>query len=250
MKKYLIAVFCGMLAFLATDLSAMAEKQSLNPADRCIDVLQIKDRNDAIMVGLWAFGYVSKSTGQYKKVTPQNNKKVLQYLAKLCKRDPEKSFGKVVEQFASLLTNAKSSSKDARNVIRKFMAPNADYVALTRALFPTEKDVRTVFADPVASRLVAFYAKAFKPGIKIRPKPEHTDFLSWQSTTGKLKAGDPMLQKFAGGIKKVAPYYIADVPIARFKFVKSGETLGLVFDSLYFVNGRWVFMPKPWRALK
>jgi len=32
--------------------------------------------------------------------------------------------------------------------------------------------------------------------------------------------------------------------------VKQGETIGLAFDGLVYVNGHWVIMPKPWRALK
>ena len=33
-------------------------------------------------------------------------------------------------------------------------------------------------------------------------------------------------------------------------FVEPGESLGLAFDGLIFVNGRWVLMPKPWRVLE
>ena len=47
----------------------------------------------------------------------------------------------------------------------------------------------------------------------------------------------------------VLDYFVSDVPIGRFKFVEQGETLGLAFDGLIFVNDHWVFMPKPWRAL-
>ena len=34
----------------------------------------------------------------------------------------------------------------------------------------------------------------------------------------------------------------------RFKFVKAGETIGMAFDGLAFVNGHWRIFPKPWRA--
>ena len=36
---------------------------------------------------------------------------------------------------------------------------------------------------------------------------------------------------------------------SRFKFVTKGQTAGLAFDGLIYVNNRWVLMPKPWRAL-
>ena len=31
--------------------------------------------------------------------------------------------------------------------------------------------------------------------------------------------------------------------------INQGETLGLAFDGLIFVNDRWVLMTKPWRSL-
>ena len=68
-------------------------------------------------------------------------------------------------------------------------------------------------------------------------------------TTGELVQGKPLLDKFPGGYKKILQYFRANVPIVRFKFVTKGETLGLAFDGLIHVNGRWVIMPKPWRSL-
>ena len=45
-------------------------------------------------------------------------------------------------------------------------------------------------------------------------------------------------------------FFKRNVPIVRFKFVKQGETTGMAFDGLIYVNDRWVIMPKPWRVLK
>jgi len=59
-----------------------------------------------------------------------------------------------------------------------------------------------------------------------------------------------VLREFPGGYKQVRDRFLVDVPIARFKFVKSGESLGMAYDGLIFVNGRWVFMPKPWQGLE
>jgi hypothetical protein len=255
MKKLTGIVCAGMLAAAMVTLPAHAAKKQLDPGERCSDVLQFENSMDRVMVGLWAFGYVSHATGKMKVVDPKANKRVLAFLQKLCDRNPDKAFSGVVEEFTALLlakraTNGKTSRPDARKIIRRFLAPNADYAALTSALKPTPDDIQTVFAEPLAGSLTVMYRRLFKPGVKIRPKPEHTDFLSWQSTTRKLKNGSPDLRNFAGGMKKVSRFFIKNVPIVRFKFVKAGNTTGLVFDSLYYVNGRWVLMPKPWRALK
>jgi hypothetical protein len=101
----------------------------------------------------------------------------------------------------------------------------------------------------LASSLIDAYDGLFVPGAVIRPKPGQTELLSIFTTTGALKRGDPVLAEFPGGYKDVLDYIVGDVPIARFKFVEPGEDLGLAFDGLVHVNGRWVFMPKPWNGL-
>ncbi|PHQ94097.1 MAG: hypothetical protein COB39_14135 [Marinosulfonomonas sp.] len=69
------------------------------------------------------------------------------------------------------------------------------------------------------------------------------------TTTGQLQNGDAVLREFPGGYKNVLQYFKTDVPVVRFKFVKNGETSGMAFDGLDYVNDPWVIMPKPWRAL-
>ena len=53
-----------------------------------------------------------------------------------------------------------------------------------------------------------------------------------------------------GGYAKVAPHMKAGHTWYRFKFVKSGERVGMAYDGLTFVNHHWVIVPKPWRVLK
>ncbi len=250
MKSLIITAFSGFLAVLAVGQPTLAGEHFLDPSERCIDVLQSDGKIDDKTIALWTLGYISKGTRKWRRSNPKNNAFVLKYLRKFCNDNPDQAFGNVAEFIVKVLAPKKKASVDARKLVQKFMAPGADYVSLSAAIFPREDDVRAVFGEPLASNLVAFYAKIFQPGMSIKPKAEHSDFLVWQTTTGRLKKGDPIIGNFAGGIKKVTPYFIKDVPIARFKFAKSGETLGLSYDSLYHVNGRWVLMPKPWRGLK
>jgi len=136
-----------------------------------------------------------------------------------------------------------------RQLLLQFFEPGADHAALTVALKPTPEDVRAVYAEPLASRLIENYDALYQPGTAIRPKPEQTELLTFFSTTAALQSGDPMLAEFPGGYKKVLSHFVSDVPIVRFKFVKAGERIGIAADGLIYVNERWVFMPKPWRSL-
>lgn len=139
---------------------------------------------------------------------------------------------------------------EGRALLEKFLDPSSDRAAMTLALKPTPEDVRAVYAEPLAGKLIASYEETFVPGTAIGPKPGQTELLSIFTTTGALKRGDPVAGEFPGGYDNVREFIIGDVPIGRFKFVEPGESLGLAFDGLIFVNGRWVLMPKPWRVLE
>jgi hypothetical protein len=139
---------------------------------------------------------------------------------------------------------------EGKALLTKFLDPATDRGALTMQMKPADADIRAVYAEPLASKLIAAYGQLYKPGTAIGPNPGQTELLYVYATTGQIKAGAPIASEFPGGYAQVAQYIAKDVPIVRFKFVKPGETTGMAFDGLVHVNGRWVFMPKPWNGLK
>ena len=55
---------------------------------------------------------------------------------------------------------------------------------------------------------------------------------------------------FPGGYRRAAKILRRGHTVYRWKFVKPGEKLGMAFDGLVYLNGRWLFFPKPWRILQ
>ena len=253
MKTRLLTALLASLLIFTGMASANASRKNLDPNDTCSEVMRFDGPFDDEMVIFWSFGYLSSITGKLKPVEKTRSKKILSAIKKLCDQNPQQKFGLTVDKLGRLLVKAANNNAptgpDASDIVKQFLRPGADFARLTAAIKPTMRDVKYVFAEPLASKLVAMYGQVFKPGARIRPKPEHNDYLVTQSTTGKLRSGID-LDKFAGGHKKILKYYRKDIPVARFKFIKSGEKLGLSFDALYYVNGRWVLMPKPWRGLR
>jgi hypothetical protein len=138
----------------------------------------------------------------------------------------------------------------ATQLLQHFLEPDADYRALTLKLRPRTEDYDAVYRQPLAGLL----EKTHKPmwqdeGSAIMPKPGQTEILLGLTTTDNLIAKDSQLGEFPGGYEDVLSYMKPGNPIARFKFVAPGETLGMSFDGLVYVNGHWVLIPKPWRAL-
>ena len=222
----------------------------LDPLAPCEVALQPDNGLPAWAVGFWAFGFLDAGSGEAHTVTPERLDTMLGILRNECTKDPSMRLYDLARVLVQGQQNQEPPIAQAgRDLLMRFFNPNEDLAALTMSLKPTPEDVRFVYAEPLASNLIQAYEGLFAPGTVIGPKPNHSQLLTTFATTGALKAGDPVLRDFPGGYREVLSYIVNDVPIARFKFVEKGETLGLAFDGLIYVNDHWVLMPKPWRGL-
>lgn len=139
--------------------------------------------------------------------------------------------------------------RSAERLLSAFVKSDADHRALTASLRPTPKDYAAAYKEPFASRLAQTNKRLWDGRALVRPNPGQTEVKVTIATSDELLAGDAVLKAFPGGYKRVTSKIKAGVPIAVFRFVEPGQSAGLRFDGLVFVNNRWVLMPKPWRAL-
>lgn len=229
--------------------SAMAQTAGFDPRQPCGKVLRSADDTTKMLVAAWTFGFVAGVDKDARPVDLPNMSAVLRNLYEACGKDEGRSLMALMGNHSQGSADEPGTKADAVALLKKFLDPNADRIALTKALTPTAADIGAVYAEPLASKLQAMYAQMFTPGVQIGPKPDQNALIVHHGTTASLKRKDPVLRDFPGGYEDVLNYFIGDHPIVRWKFVTQGETLGLAFDGLIHVNGRWVLMPKPWRAL-
>lgn len=174
-----------------------------------------------------------------------------------------KSSGKADGKATNGKASAKSDSKaaagldfpgtmdGAKALLQAFLKPDADHAGMSKALRPTSADYKTLYNDAFAAKLEAQYSPAWDANaLVLKPKDGQTELLLFSATTDDFKAGNEKAGKFPGGYKKVTGELKPGQTLYRFKFVKPGETLGMAFDGLAHVNGRWVIVPKPWRAMR
>lgn len=262
-------------------------RDSFNPQTACGDLLLSGNAGDKTMSVFWASGYLAKTESKSREITVQHLNGMYAALGAVCKQSPKAAFADVVEALATAqvskalpapvvtappagtapaaqTANPPSTAQmapppaqpetpaiSAREVLWQFYQPDADRSALLMSLKPAAEDVRAVYAEPLASNMIATYNQMFQPGVKFGPKPGYQGLYTFETTTQKLKNREAVQNEFPGGYKKVLPYIKSNQVIVRFKFVKEpGQTTGLASDGLIFVNGRWVFMPKPWLSLK
>ena len=247
----MLKIIAAACTFLASAAVLHAAEPVLDPLAPCGEVFAPDAALPEAAIGFWAFGYLDAATGEAHRVTPDNMGKMREVLRAKCAEDPTARLIDLAEIVVSMERASEPPlAVEGRALLDRFFDPAADHAAMTLALKPSPDDVRAVYSEPLAGKLVAAYDRLFDSGGAIQPKAGQTQLLTTFTTTAALKRRDPVLGDFPGGYEDVLDYIVGDVPIARFKFVEPGETLGMAFDGLIYVNGRWVFMPKPWNALE
>ena len=144
-----------------------------------------------------------------------------------------------------------SSEAGARTLLKKFLVPGADHAKLSALLAPRPGDYAAAFIGDAAAKAATGYQQAWKDGkMVISPKAGQTELLLWNATSEELNEGTGDAGQFPGGYQEAAKDLKPGVTWYRFKFVEPGKTLGMAFDGLACINGRWTIFPKPWRVLR
>ena len=257
-RRFLCATAIGGL--IAGFAAPLAAQEGFSPVEKCNTILTGASPTTKIMVASWMMGFLDGQLGDRRPVSLTEVENLLSVLTDICAANPEESLlavgqAVVVAQQRKDAGQARAavqpgSEAEARALLAKFLEPGADVGAMARALQPTQADVRAVYKEPLASNMVRIYDAVFADKIKVYAKPGQTELLMWWTTTDALIRGDAVMRNFPGGYGRVTSYLNPGFPIVRFKFVKPGETVGMAYDGLIFVNGRWVLMPKPWRMLE
>jgi hypothetical protein len=152
---------------------------------------------------------------------------------------------------APALAKGTGTEAEARALLEQWVKPGANAAELSKKLAPTKADYAAVFVGDAAAKAEQAYGPAWASGqLVIAGKPDQTALLLTRSTTDELKAGTGAATAFPGGYKTAAPHLKPGLTIYAFKFVKPGETSGMAYDGLVWVNGHFTIFPKPWRFLK
>lgn len=122
--------------------------------------------------------------------------------------------------------------------------------ALLGELAPTLSDCKAIVTDDAdATKLFEYTAALFKAVSEkgLDADADQTEVQVASATVAALKAGQA--GEMPGGYAKIAPKLRDGLTFWLFRYAKPGETSGMRYDGLVHVNGRWVFVPKPWRPL-
>lgn len=138
----------------------------------------------------------------------------------------------------------------ARALLGELLRPGADVAGLHATLRPREADYDAVYGDELGPRLAALLGPQWDRGeVNFGPKEGQVALTLWGATSEELRAAGGNAGEFPSGYKKVAGRLQPGLVLYRFKFTRPGEDHGTAGDGLVHVGGRWVLIPRPWRAL-
>lgn len=237
---------------------AHAETAAIDMNRSCQQAFAVEDQSSLIIYVIWADGFFAARGSAAEPITRSSIRNRLSKMKAACAANPGASVLQIVKSTTGGRSDAAKQASPtsfpptdagARALLRQFFVAGADLAALTATLRPNSKDYRAVYKEPFASALEKTHSAMWKGRPAIRPKAGQSELLMFFASTTDLIARKKALEIFPGGYKQVVPHMKPNIPIVRFKFVKPGERLGMAFDGLVYVNGRWLLMPKPYRAL-
>jgi hypothetical protein len=141
----------------------------------------------------------------------------------------------------------------AKELLAQFLSPATDKAALTNELRPSTADFEAAFDKEFAEQAEKFYAELWnsRRNPAISGNREQTELKVWLVKGEDLRDWNGQAEAhFPGGYRRLGNRIQPGTVWVRWKFVEPGESLGMAYDGLVYVNKKWVWFPKPWRMLE
>ncbi len=142
----------------------------------------------------------------------------------------------------------------AKALLQEFLKPGADTKKMTMDLRPTKEDYRAFYTDEsTAARAETYYDKLWSGGnAVVAPKEGQSELKLFSATTEEMRDSKGESADFPSALNTLASNnnLKPNLTIYAFKFVKPGESLGMAFEGLTYVNGNWRLFPKPWKFME
>jgi hypothetical protein len=113
---------------------------------------------------------------------------------------------------------------------------------------PRDEDYALVFTPDVADGMKLVYESMWEDPPELFARPGQS-IVRVQAAWSQDLSDGAKARDFPAGYAQVVPHVRRDVPWVAFTFTEPGETAGMAYDGLVWLVGRWVWFPKPWRAL-
>ena len=129
------------------------------------------------------------------------------------------------------------------------LATSAESLQLVIGMRPRPEDYALVFSAEVVAIAQSHYDSLYAVPRPLSRAPHQTELRLWLVSCDELRDRAPSASQFPGGYADIAHLLLPGIVWAHWKYVAPGSLSGMAYDGLAYVKGRWVFFPKPFRAL-
>lgn len=132
-----------------------------------------------------------------------------------------------------------SAETQPQDEVRKLAGQLSKDTSILAGMRPSIVEIQLIAADSESAQKLQRHVETVYGklgGIGSLAKPGQTEILVSQG------------EGLPGGYQTHTKHFRPGLAIYGFEYVVPGETAGMAYDGLIKVNGRWVFIPKAWRA--
>jgi hypothetical protein len=137
----------------------------------------------------------------------------------------------------------------ALETLVRFVDPEAAgrLATLAAAFEPRPEDYPRVFVASQAGSLADRYREVWKQMPVPRPKAGQTVVRVAVAPAGVLDTDNVLSAEFPGGYRRIARFLVPERLWVAWRFVEPDARIGMAYDGLVWLDGRWAWFPKPWR---
>ena len=126
--------------------------------------------------------------------------------------------------------------------------PTGEIVAAVR---PRPDDYGKAFVPRVAEAARAAYAPVWADELDLRrPDEDQTVIRCELAPAGLFTHENPLSRAFPGGYRGIAELLDPERVWVCWKCLRPGETAGMAYDGLVWLDDHWAWFPKPYRVLR
>ncbi len=136
----------------------------------------------------------------------------------------------------------------AKPVLELFASDLSGRTAL--ALKPHHDDYAKVFVDEMAEKALSAYKSIWSKDLDISyPSKDQSQLHIFIAPAGMLDLENELSKHFPLGYRSIAPILNPHRIWLAWKYMSIGQTSGLAFDGLVWLDDHWAWFPKPYRVL-
>lgn len=122
-------------------------------------------------------------------------------------------------------------------------------IDLTLQLKPRDEDWSRVFIGESAERARLGYTSLWSAPVAPLPKEGQVALVVNAALAAELQVKTERTAAFPGAYATVAFRFQPERVWIAWKYTRPGETTGMAWDGLVWVDDHWAWFPKPWRVL-